>query len=433
MAAPSMPRIRAEVRPRILFLSCHLPWPAISGGRRRELELIKRLADDFNIHLLAISKTPEEDLANVETMRGLCRQVEVFPTAAWPDVPIGRRRKESRLATRHRCPAASRRVAEIVAGGQLDLIHVEGYYLMQHLPEAVPLPVLLAEQNVEYELGRQRIAVAESAGAGIGRSRPRRAYRDCLRTRSEELSCWSRATALAAVTPEDRETIAASLPDADVRLVPDGADHLPSLDAACRQQLQRPRAPLVTLLANFAYSPNVDAAIHLCHDILPRVRASVPDLELWLVGNDPPRQVRTLAQQRVRVAGRVEDVVAHLDAADVIVCPLRIGGGIKVKTIEALRRGKAIVSTSIGAQGLPEEIRGSVAIADDPWAFAAELTRLLTDPRRRRELERRAARGATLLPSWDDAARALTSIYADLLGGRPRFHADARAVAKVPA
>ncbi len=435
MAASDFPRNRAGNRPRILFLSCHLPWPAISGGRRRELELIRRLSDQFDIHLVVISKTVEEDLGNMDALRGVCRQVEVFPAAARPELPIGPRRKRSRQSTRHRCPPATRRVVEIIARGQLDLVHVEGYYLMQHLPDEMPLPVLLAEQNVEYELERQRIAAARSASAGTVASRPRRARRDCLRTRSEELSCWSRASALATVTLEDREMIQASLPAADVRVVPDGADHLPSLEAMARRQpLQRPRAPLVTLVANFAYSPNVDAAIHLCHEILPLVRASVPDLELWLVGNEPPRRVRTLAHERVRVAGRVDDVVAHLDAADVIVCPLRIGGGIKVKTIEALRRGKAIVSTSIGAQGLPEEAREAVAIADDPPAFADALTRLLIDPRQRAELERRAARAATLLPSWDDATRALASIYTDLLERPAPANPETRAaMAKVPA
>src|SRR5947209_5788987 len=161
-------RLRPQVRSnsRVLFLSCHLPWPAISGGRRRELELIRRLSERFDIHLVVVSKTVEEDLANVGVLRRFCREVEVFS------------------ATRPRALAA-------------------------------------------------------------------------------EVATWTRATVVAAVTPEDRELIAAGLcadrgspvePE-DVLLLPDGADHVSNLrPVSPRQRLLRPAAPLVTLLANFAYS-----------------------------------------------------------------------------------------------------------------------------------------------------------------------------------
>jgi polysaccharide biosynthesis protein PslH len=396
-------RSRSARRPRLLFLSCHLPSPPISGGRRRELELIRRVAPDFDVHLVVISKTLKLDLAHAGDLRRYCGRVEVF--SAEGSQPSD----EPAQVTRHRCPPATGRIGEILAHEQADLIHVEGFYLMQHVPEWANVPVLLVEQNVEYELQRQQTLTATHASVLEG-------FAACARTRAAECESWRRATLLAAVTEEDRQTMLHARPRADVRVIPDGADHLPNLRAVSGdREFTRPPAPLVTLLANFAYAPNVDAARHLCHDVLPSLRERAPDVHVWLVGNEPPATVRELQSCRVRVTGRVPDVVPYLDAADVVVCPLRIGGGIKVKAIEALRRGKAIVTTPIGAQGLPAAARAAVRIASDPAEFAEATATLLLDATARSEFERRAHQAATVLPSWDDAARELIAVYDELL------------------
>jgi polysaccharide biosynthesis protein PslH len=395
-------------RPRVLFLSCHLPWPPASGGRRRELELISRIADRFEVHLLVVSKTPAEDAANVRHLTRFCRQVEVFP--AVPAAPSAAEPGESIPVLRHRAPAAGARVAEILAGDGADLVHVEGFYLMQHVPEWVEVPVLLVEQNVEYDLEYQR-ARAERDGV------TRLDWFVCGGcTRAAEIDCWVRASHLATVTEEDREMIRAQLPGAEVSVVPDGAEHLPSgREDRVAAPVPRPHGPLTLLLANFGYAPNVDAAHHLCRDILPAIAREIPDVHVWLVGNAPPDDVLALAGEHVTVTGYVPDVLPYLDAADVVVCPLRIGGGVKLKTIEALRRGKAIVSTPVGAQGLPREVRRALVIADEPDAFARAVSELLRHRDRRIARERAAATAAARLPTWDASARALVSIYDQLL------------------
>lgn len=413
-------------RPRLLFLSCHLPWPAISGGRRRELELIKRLSRRFDVHLLVVSKTFEQDMHNAAALRRHCREVEIFPASAAP-VREASARDEPFQVARHRSGRAGARVGEILVRDGADLVHVEGFYLMQHVPGWVQVPVLLVEQNIEYDLERQRIAAA-------ARDHPRtREYEACVRA---EVDCWSRASSLAAVTGEDAAMIRAARPAADIRLVPDGSDHVPHLRAlSSSRAIERPSEPLVALVANFGYAPNVDAALHLCREIMPRVRAKISDVHLWLVGNAPPPEVKALANDHVRITGRVPDVIPYVDAADVIACPLRIGGGIKVKAIEALRRGKAIVSTAVGAQGLPPAARDALVIAEDAVSFADGILTLLTDRSRRGELERRAARATAILPTWDDAALALMAAYDDLLAQAPaRNHAFlSAATAKVSA
>ncbi|MBV9800870.1 MAG: glycosyltransferase [Solirubrobacterales bacterium] len=410
MSAPAIRKTSSGDRPRVLYLSCHLPWPAISGGRRRELELINRLAARFDVHLLVVSKTAAQDLSNARVLRRCCSQVEVFAASSLsPDAPGFERPPQVR---RHRCPVATARANEILAGERVDLIHVEGFYLMQHVPAGAPAPVLLVEQNIEYELERQRAERTSDPDARAQFSS----------TRAEERRCWSRAARLAAVTPEDRATMQATVAHTRVRVVPDGADHIPNLHViGFERDVEHPGAPLLVLLANYAYPPNVDAARHLCLDILPVVRQRVPDARVWLVGNAPGPEVLDLRSEAVTVTGRVADVVPYLDVADAIVCPLRIGGGVKVKAIEALRRGKAVVSSTIGAQGLPESARRALVIADDPTTFAEAAAALLLDPALRSEHERRAAHAASQLPTWDDAAQALGEIYDELLHRVPAW------------
>jgi glycosyltransferase involved in cell wall biosynthesis len=134
------------------------------------------------------------------------------------------------------------------------------------------------------------------------------------------------------------------------------------------------------------------------------------------------------------VTGRVPAVQPYLDDAHVMLAPLRIGGGVKVKVLEALRRGKAIVTTPVGAQGFGERSPESMRLAADPASFAAAVVELLTSRRERRRLERAALDLGGSLPTWDAAAGRLSVAYRSLLAartspGRLAFRRSARAFA----
>jgi polysaccharide biosynthesis protein PslH len=381
-----------RLRPRVLFLACHLPFPPLSGGRRRELELIKRVSRDFDVHLLAVSKTFEQDRANAHQLEAFCERVEIHEADGLDGHDV---RGEAPKVRRHRSAAMTSAVRRALARDGFDLVHVEGFYLMQHLPPRTSPPVLLVEQNIEYEL------------------EPHDDLRG-MRTLRAEVDAWRRAALLGVVTPEDRDSLLSTVPGARVRVIPDGADHLPPVGAAA-PLVERPGSPLLVFTANFGYPPNVDAALHLCEEILPAIRRRVADVQLWLVGTDPPAEVLALAGNGVTVTGRVPEVVPYIDAADVLLCPLRVGGGVKVKAIEALRRGKALVTTSVGAQGLHGRAREALTIADDSERFAEAAAALLLDAGLRRDRERRSAAAAATLPTWDEAADMLSAAYEELL------------------
>jgi glycosyltransferase involved in cell wall biosynthesis len=387
-------------------VACHLPYPPYSGGRRREYELVRRVADAFDVTLCAVSKTYEEDVANAPALKEHCRDVWVFPAEPSGDDPSA----EPAQVVRHRCREMTGHVSRSVAAGGYDVIHVEGFYLMQHVPEDCPVPVLLVEQNVEYVLWRQRAATA------IGKHDREAAVAEYLRTLEAEMTAWARADLCAALTPDDAAIMKSASPGLDVRLVPDGVDHL--LAAEGDASVGR-RGHVVTFAANFGYQPNVDAALFLCHEIWPRVVRRFPAARLLLVGNAPPEEVRRLDGRRnVVVTGRVVSIDPFLERAAVVVCPLRVGGGIKVKMLEAMSRGKAIVTTSVGAQGLTDFAGRGFVVEDQPAAFAHAIAQLLVDGEARRALEDGARAAAATLPTWDDAALSLSHCYRELAARR---------------
>jgi glycosyltransferase involved in cell wall biosynthesis len=378
-------------RLRVLFLACHLPYPTISGGRKREYELLSRIAHHVNVELCVVSKTYDEDRANAHHLEDLCHSVTVFPA----EPPARRDPSLPWHVQRHRSPAMTRFVS--TAMGRVDLVHLEGYYLAQHLPDVRSIPAVLVEQNVEYLLCKQRLENERGKGRQA-------ALLDYLRSVEAETHAWRSVDHLAAVTEDDARHIRAAAGGIGVSVVPDGVEYRSAV--APHPEV---KSPSIVFAANFGYQPNVDAALYLCRSIVPLVRRVVPNVTTWLVGNAPPDDVRALACEDVVVTGRVADVRPYVQAADVVACPLRIGGGVKVKILEALALSKAIVTTTIGTQGI--EGRVPAVVTDDVNRFAWSVAKLLQHDEARHELERRAAGFARGLPTWDDAAAALLDLY----------------------
>jgi glycosyltransferase involved in cell wall biosynthesis len=133
--------------------------------------------------------------------------------------------------------------------------------------------------------------------------------------------------------------------------------------------------------------PNEDAMLYFIDTILPAIRRSVPEVSLSVVGRNPSeRLLSTAARAGVHVTGTVEDVRPHLARAAISIVPLRVGGGTRLKIFEALAMGKAVVSTTVGAEGLPVVSDCHLLLADGVEDFANSVTSLLRDPERRRRL-----------------------------------------------
>lgn len=394
-------------RTKVLYLTHHLPWPPLSGGRLREAELISRLADRFAIDLVAVSKVPDADARYLrEAARHGC-VARVFPA-----YPCGLR-ESSPLVRSHWSPEARRYLAASAAAERHPVIHVEGHYLAGLLPPPLRSRALLVDHNIESSLYRQRARLAPA-----GRERLRLLEEAELTERAER-SAWASAGIVGTVTEEDADAIRAEVPQAEIRVVTDGADHL----VRRAEPVPGMAAERVRLLfvANLAYQPNEDAARILVTRVFPAILARCPDANLAVVGPSPPRWLSDAGRKdpRIRVTGWVPDVGRWLDAAEVVVCPLRIGGGVKVKILEALARGCAIVTTPVGMQGLRYLPGDAVMECQDLGAVTEACAMLLGSPARREHFRARAAHAALSLPTWEQAASELGSAWTELAASSP--------------
>lgn len=402
---------------RILFLTAHLPFPPFSGGRRREFELISRLGKDFEIHLCSITKTWETDIMYISNLLYSCASVNLFKAvfnynkqyAIYPN-----------QIKRHTSEEASSYISFLLKNKPFDVVHVEGYYLMQHLPIKSEIPVLLVEHNIECLLNLQRFKLAT-----IQQDKSYY-WQEYVYTLKWERTFWKRATKCVTLTTEDESNMRQLEPHIDIRTIPNGIDHRKMIDEAassniCKNSIVSAKCPSILFVGNFLYEPNIDAALYFSQLIFPLILKDVPNAKLHLVGNAPPPEVSSLTlNKQIKVSGYVDSLTNFYKDADVVVCPLRIGGGVKVKVLEALNAGKAIVSTSIGAQGLNLSTYPSLTVADEVADFAEKVVRFLLDPQKRYRQEQQALAYASILPTWDQATEAFIQCYKEIIDCRNR-------------
>jgi glycosyltransferase involved in cell wall biosynthesis len=170
----------------------------------------------------------------------------------------------------------------------------------------------------------------------------------------------------------------------------------------------------VLFIGSFVHPPNVDAAIRLAESIFPAVRARVPSARLELVGDQPPAAVRRLAGAAVDVTGYVPDTRPHVDAAAVVAAPLRLGGGMRLKVLEALAAGKAVVATPRAVAGLDLEPGTHAVVADGDAELGDALVELLEDPARRRRIGSAARDFARERLDWRHTVAAYERLYDSL-------------------
>lgn len=275
-----------------------------------------------------------------------------------------------------------RALEELAGGMQIDVLVLDTALAGQAaLAGKLPgRPVLIVHDIYQLLLRREM----ETIGW-----RPFRlaAFGNWLKTRRYEDGIFERYSTMAAVSEADRAYLQEHYKKAHVVLVSNGADTVylkPGARAA--------RTNSVLFVGGFEYAPNEDAFFYFCREILPLIHAQEPGMRFVVVGRGPTEAMRAYARtnERVEVVGRVEDVRPYYDAAGAVVIPLRIGSGMKLKTLEAFAMGVPVVSTTVGAEGIAVRDGEELLIADSPREFADRVVELARHPERGDELARRA-------------------------------------------
>jgi glycosyltransferase involved in cell wall biosynthesis len=169
---------------------------------------------------------------------------------------------------------------------------------------------------------------------------------------------------------------------------------------------------------NFIHPPNVDAALRTVQTLFPPLQSRFPDLELYIVGDKPPAELKHMADSKIHVTGCVPDLVPYLDRASIVIAPLRLGGGMRLKVLEALGAGKAIVASPRALEGLSVVDRETVSIAETDAEFCAAIAELLLHPERRISMANTARAWACANLGWDNSVAAYEALHAELIASK---------------
>jgi sugar transferase (PEP-CTERM/EpsH1 system associated) len=394
---------------RILWLKSDLLLPLDKGGKLRTWHLMRHLARNHEITYLAF-KEPSQPAADVEGMREVAAHVELVTRSEPPKGTLGFYADAAKhlvdplpyAVGKYRSPAFKQRLNSLLASRRFDLLVCDFLFPAVNLPKRLPCAAVIFTHNVESEIWRRH---ADTRRGVVGRLLYRTQHKRMLRYEKEALA---RFDGVLAVSEADRDTFSVLYPGAirqPVHVVPTGVD-----TDYFRPDNQQPAVSNRQLIftGSMDWLPNEDAMQFFCRDILPLIRADEPAVSLSIVGRAPTPAVRRLAAEHgVQVTGRVDDVRPYMKEAAVYVVPLRIGGGTRLKIFEAMSMGKAVVSTTVGAEGLPVSSGEHLLLADEPAAFARAVVALLRDAEGRSRFETAARALVVDRYDWSAVAGAL--------------------------
>jgi glycosyltransferase involved in cell wall biosynthesis len=401
---------------RVLLLSLAPPLPATNGHRLRNWGLSLALrAAGHDVHLLAFAPPAELSRRPVDGT-GVYSSVTLLPLPPLASTKglVHRLRYLPSSLPFNACSFLSdlmaRTIRDLLAQQRFDLIVCDDAYLMLNLPEGHGVAVLLNKHDLTHVVIRRYISYE--------RNRLKCAYARWEAHKVERLERWAcrRATAVLACSENDRRLLQTLVPGTRIFVGPNVID----VDAYAPTPSQR-RNRLVYVGA-MDWLPNRDAAQFFALEILPILRAAIPELEFVVVGRNPTARLRQrfAGDRRIRFTGTVDDVRPELAAATVVVVPLRIGSGTRLKILEAAAMAKPIVSTRLGAEGLDFVSGEEILLADRPNEFAAAVADLLGDA----EYRIRLGQAARQRVQRDYAVSALRARLEHALASLSRCHGD---------
>jgi len=398
---------------KVLVVTPYLPSPPNTGGRRRMHELIARLSRAHDVSVVSFVD-PSGEAAAVEATGQIAARVVTVPNGASKATGVAKRLLQLRSMFSgdsvarlvYRTTAMQAAIDELAREVRFDLILVEFAHMAGYtFPSSAP--VVLDEHNIEYDI------LLRTSQHERGLVRRAFSHLEYLKLRSEEPLAWSRADGCIFTSDRDRDMAIAAGCDAPVAVVPNGVD--------VTEFVPRPAptgSEIVFVGADFY--PNADALRFYADQVLPAVRRNVPAARLVVVGG-AASVLRDRSRAGVELVGVVDDVRAYLARAAVVIAPLRIGGGTRLKILEAMAMARPVVATSIGAEGIDAVAGRDILIADDALGLARETARLLTDPDLARSVGQAGRELVERRYDWDVVAGDLRRFTRTLLAPRRAY------------
>ena len=394
---------------KILWLKTELLHPVEKGGRIRSYNMLKELKRNCQITYLTLDDGTADANAR-ELASEYCHELvtipqqrrEKFTTGFYIDLLFNLVSSLPYAIKKYESPAMRREVAKRVAGGRFDVLVCDFLAPAVNVPPQVACASVLFQHNVEAMIWKRHYEVQTNA------AKKAYLYRQWQKMRAFEAKMCPQFDCVIAVSREDREQMQQEYGVEAIYDVPTGVD-----TAFFRPSGELKRKPEnLVFTGSMDWLPNEDAIRYFTEQILPRIKQAVPGITLTVVGRDPYPGLVELSKRdpSVVITGRVADVRPYMEEAAVYIVPLRIGGGTRLKIYEAMAMEKPIVSTSIGAEGLPVANGEEIILADTPVSFAEAVVKLLRQESLAAEIGKRAAAKVREQFGWDTVADSFAAV-----------------------
>lgn len=395
----------------ILLLTPQRPYPPHQGTTLRNFNLIQELAKRHTICVLTFLE-PDQNPKNPGPLPKLCQWVDTLPV---PRRTVGLRLRQM-LTTRRPdmswrlwSPEFDARLARRLSEQPFDVVSIEGIEMAPYLPTieaAHPRPLIIYDaHNAEWILQKRAFATDIKNPARW----PAAAYSlvQWRRLIWYESNLMERTDHTIAMSHPDKVALRQINPTAPITVVPNG------VDLAAYSRFFSTTVPQdIVFTGKMDFRPNIDAALWFGQQVLPIIQRQRPGTTFAVVGQRPHPRLDVLRNKPgITITGYVEDIRPYIAGATVYIAPLRVGGGTRLKLMEAMAMGKAIVSTSLGAEGFPVVNGQELILADEPEQFAKEVLNLLTDPLSRAQLGQAGKAFVQANYNWSVLVPRLERIY----------------------
>ena len=362
--------------------------PLDTGGKIRSYHILKELARYHEVTLFTFYSEQVNDPHS--KLKDLFKHVEAIPLKLPPPKSF----LEGIWYLRHLfstqphsiakfCrPEVKQRLRRVVAQEAPDVILCDFLMPAPIIPWKFPAPKVIFTHNVEAQIWQRHYRAAHNP---IWKIVAWREYRTMERAERKYLN---KADHVLTVSDPDRDFFCCFLDPSKVTVIPTGVDTEYFHPVPGSEHPHR-----LVFTGSMDWMPNEDGIVYFVREILPLIRQQVQETTLSIVGRRPSERLKSLAGKipGIEITGRVEDIRPYVQTAAVYIVPLRIGGGTRLKIFEAMAMGKAVVSTTLGAEGLPVRDKKDILLADDPQRFADAVVQLIQSPGLRAQM-RLAAR-----------------------------------------
>lgn len=400
---------------KILWVKAGKLLPVDTGGKIRSFNLLRELDARSRVTLLSYYGGERDAEYERQIVGAFSNAVPVHTkapdgsgAAAAFDYAAKVLRRTPYAVSKFTSPLVRGLVADWDRERRFDVLVCDFLSASMNFPSRLQTPSLLFQHNVESILWRRQAAAERHP-----------LKRLVYRLEAEKMERYERAAVagfdhVLAVSDADRAAMATMTAAARISVVPTGVDTKAFRPTARNSSPE----PIVLFLGSMDWEPNIDGVQYFVDAIWPRIRAAVPAARFQVVGRNPGLSVRRLASESIEIVGTVSSVVEYLHRAAAVVVPLRVGGGTRLKIYEAMAAAKAVVSTTVGAEGLDVTNGRDILLADTPDQFASALSRILVDPRERRRLEDEALTTASRY-DWSAVAEQFESMLAHVVRSSP--------------